>query len=133
MNINYISQEETNGCAIACLAMIMQKSYNEVANSLEVNNKGLDWMEVDRYLANNGYAVARKWKYDCTVKQNAIEWPPKPFGDIHLVQVMTKNNTIHMIILLQNGTVLDPANRELINLNDYAKVDYIAAIVPVFK
>ncbi len=135
--IERVRQEDTNGCGIACLAMITGKTYLEVRDELVYyDGSGLANHIIDEYLADHGYAVARKFeashwqqkKYGRTTRE---QWPVEPFADVHLCQVETWSDTNHFVVMLRDGTILDPYNEHIHSLDAYKDVWNIAGIVKV--
>ena len=134
MQITRVQQEEVYGCGIACLAMVTSKTYQEVCSWFKADRfqTGLTWWDIDGYLAEHGLAVARRWP----TTQNENEplerevWPLEPWADLHICQVRTPAMA-HFVVMLANGTCLDPATPEPKKLSDYESVDNITAVYDV--
>lgn len=124
----WVQQEDAHGCGIACLAMVTGKFYGEVKREFAPFEKGLTWWETDSYLVDHGYAVARKFKHAAHRKESR-EWPPEPFGDVHICQVFTPAGG-HFVVVLRDGTVLDPATSVQLHVSAYT-VEDMAAVVKV--
>ena len=78
-----------------------------------------------------GYAWARKCKVRTGFNNEPRKvWPPLPFGKLHWCQVTTKSGGAHAVIMLEDGTVLDPwtDTRTSLNHPDYTEVAFVAAI-----
>lgn len=144
MEINWVGQEENNGCGIACLAMITGKDYQQVRNEFARfdNSDGLDPFALDSYLADHGYAVARKyehaeWAHKRFSRTKRETWTPEPFAEVHLAQVQssTEPPRNHFVVVLSDGHVLDPAIKPHpmilypLRLYHYSQVWNVAGIV----
>jgi hypothetical protein len=120
------------GCWVAAMAMLTGKTYAEVKaeTGSAWKDGGHDW-KTDQYLGQNGYAVARYYHHDqfkqtepnedgarFNIKRE--EWPMKSFAPVHMCVVRTSIS--HCVVMLPDGTVLDPATPELRTLTDYAEV-----------
>lgn len=131
----WVRQEDSNGCGIACLAMILEKTYTEVlAEFTYFDGTGLDNHIVDEYLADKGYAVSRKYKAAHWNQPRYSNNPRKdflgePFAQIHLVQARIGDRN-HYVVMLRDGTVLDPITPkpqtidgyEILNITGIAKL-----------
>ena len=58
----FVRQEDENGCAAACMAMILGKTYEEVLKSFlnDFGKQGIQISPVISYLSENGVDVIRK-------------------------------------------------------------------------
>jgi hypothetical protein len=58
------------------------------------------------------------------------EWPPAPFGPIHLALVRRRKESprAHWVVLLADGTVLDPFTTETMALHSYYRVYHVGAV-----
>lgn len=132
--INWIQQQDSRGCVIAALAMITGKTYEEVRDDITVFiGSGLTSFEADQYLVEHGFAVARKYKHILYNKSDREIWPPEPWMDMHLCFVWPQKTGrgCHAVVMLKDGTVLDPDTSETKRLNDYYKVDNVTGVVKV--
>lgn len=135
-DIKWIGQEDSNGCSLAALAMVLGKTYREVRSDwLHFENRGISFFEYDRYLAEKGYAVARIYKHSHASKNDLKQWPIEPFADIHIctVKISDDSSVHHTVVMLRDGTILDPLTPSPRALSDYVRVDNIAGIVPINK
>jgi hypothetical protein len=138
--ISWIKQEDPAGCVPACLAMITGKTYREVADYLaprvstwgaDAEGKyvetvgisfaehGMDFCKAYYYLMEHGFA----WQSIGEVQYNNRDkriWPPEPWADLHLCDVRTSG--FHAVVMLRDGTVLDPLTPEPKRLSDYGAV-----------
>ena len=134
LHVTLVRQKEANGCIVAALAMLTGKSYDEVRadhifSGLAEEAKGCSFREVEEYLFRHGLA----WQevYRCGPPGNTMKsvWPPEPWADAHICEVQT--GQAHAVVLLRDGTVLDPLHDEPKRLTDYAQVYSVRAVYSV--
>lgn len=123
-------QEEPNGCGIAALAMLLGLTYAEARAEVAARlsqHGGVSVFLLDQTLALHGYAVARRFSH------NSTPWPPRPFAAAHLclVRVTHAAPVDHWVVMLDSGDVLDPLLGYPVDLTYYARVDSVAAVVPL--
>lgn len=134
--IAHIRQEDAYGCGPACLAMVTGRSYREVRDWFRVRawqnarrdgrtlddvvreavepqdfaRFGIDHWEIERYLAEHGYACALRWK-DVRLGEARTSWPPTPIAEASICCVQTVAGG-HFVVWLRDGRVLNPAGGE---------------------
>jgi len=137
MSVQWVRQEDAYGCVIACLSMIVGRTYADVkaelqcypaAQGRDFNAEGFNFFEADAYLAEQGYAIARKYRN--YLKQPRDVWPPAPWSDLHISDVIVFEGASmsHAVVVLADGSVLDPLCSERKRLTDYFKVHNVAAV-----
>jgi predicted double-glycine peptidase len=133
--IERVQQKHSHGCGMAALAMVTGKTYDEVYawfKNLKYREQGLSYHDVIDYLTEHGYAVNWKWMITHNEETNKPReiWPCEPWADMHIVQV---ENTImyHFVVLLKDGTVLDPLTPEKKTLADYKRVTQMIAVYKI--
>lgn len=110
-----IRQEEAYGCGIACVAMILGKTYAEVRNDFlnDFEKKGMPHSKFIDYLGDHGYSV---------IKKEIVFWPStdftheellKPFAPLHLVNVQPQYDAAnrHSIVMDAKGKLFCPAGQ----------------------
>ena len=131
VTIAHVRQEEAFGCGPACLAMITGRPYREVRDWFkgpawlnarhdgrelskqerevvelhDFTRHGISDWEVRNYVANHGLASA------------LLPGRVEPFADAHLCSVQMVNGS-HFVVLLRDGTLLDPARDGVHSLDD---------------
>jgi hypothetical protein len=126
-----VRQHDSMGCQIAVTAMLLDCSYAEAKALYPLyNNGGQGYFILDTLLAEQGYAVARLWRHDGLRKCPRDPWPPQPWADVHWCQVINQYGG-HAVIMLRDGTVLDPALDEPQRLRDYVEVNHVTAVYRV--
>jgi hypothetical protein len=132
MDVRLVRQEDKYGCAVASLAMVTGKSYAEVraAFSHDFTKEGVVFFAWEEYLTHSGYAVARKMQYDALKKSTREPWPAEPFAGVHICEVLTDAGG-HVVVMLRDGTVLDPATDEPRRLADYKSVNFVTGVYKV--
>jgi hypothetical protein len=97
----------------------------------DLNRNGPVMQNMDRYLAERGFAVCRLFLRDLFHPRTV--WPPEPFADTHLchVKVWQGARNTHWVVMLGDGSVLDPGMAQPKRLTDYYEVYNVAAVVRV--
>lgn len=108
-----VIQEDKCGCIPACIATILQKTYQEVVGHFKQDfSKGGIWLDsiTAYYLAGYGfdiYWLVNKYANDYNLDRKRML---RPFADIHIVSI--KNyidlKSGHAIIMTKNGLLFDP-------------------------
>ena len=124
--VEYVESDEPSGCVIACLAMVTGKSYQEVKQGMrqywknEGSDNGTNDEAFEAYLAARGYAV-QHLSHDYIPEDKLIEpWPPAPWAPIHTADVYADGG--HAVVVLHDGTVLDPNDTGIKSLDQYHRV-----------
>lgn len=128
--LRYVAQEEPQGCAVACLAMILGCTYAEARARIHVDtSKGITSTVYDGALVEAGFALARVYRHDPVRGVKREAWPPPPFAPIHIASTETAQGG-HAVVMLVDGTVLDPWDRSRTTLRhpDYLAVHCVAGI-----
>lgn len=134
--MKHVQQKHSQGCLVAALAIVLGLEYDEALSILEPSGNEPDWrhgftfVDFDNALVERGWAVARKFRW----LRGNIErqpWPPAPWANVHLALVRCTENTSHAVILLRDGTVMDPLASSPRKLTDYVSVDNVAALTPL--
>jgi hypothetical protein len=127
MTPTHVLQEDAYGCGLACIAMVTGQTYQAVLADFTYRDHGItDWSLRD-YLGDKGYATI--WKHPCRMSTNTMRenWPPALWADVHIAQVYLPAGG-HFIVVLRDGTVLDPATTQPRRWEDYPNVGNIGAI-----
>lgn len=126
-----IQQKQNCGCTVAAVAMAVGKSYEEVAaiSTRDFDNDGVqleDWLD---YLFENGFAFHRVYRVTHLqgVNRERGTWPPAPFAPIHLCSVVVPQGS-HAVVMLDDGTVLDPNSETRTRLSDYQAVHFVLGL-----
>lgn len=137
--IKRIQQQDLMGCGIACAAMIRGFSYADTRDlfirlggdeSRLTQRAGIDTCQMEELLLICGFALARKYRFNQFTNNERDAWPPEPFADLHLCQVRVGNRG-HFVVMLKDGTVLDPAATGQKQLSSYEQVDFVAAVASI--
>ncbi len=134
-----IQQKHRYGCGPACLSMISGIPYDDIIAEIGGDfseNRGITHCFMDDWLFNHGFSVSRIYKYyqrSDESHENLVRdpWPPKPWADIHLVQLQLVGGA-HFVLWLNDGRVLDPNRDDSPTLSDkcYVEINQIAGIHP---
>lgn len=129
--VRLIRQKEANGCVVACMAMVSGKTYDEaradhIFSELADDAKGCSFREAEEYLWRHGFAWQEIYRCGPPGNTNKTVWPPAPWADVHVCEVRT--GQAHAVVLLKDGSVLDPLCDEPKRLTDYAEVYSVRAV-----
>lgn len=119
---------------MAALAMATGKTYDYVWDYFknpEHRERGITYHEVIAFLGDHGFAVNWKWRNTQNEERNKPRepWPAEPWTDVHIVEV--ENSVMyHFVVMLKDGTILDPLTSEKKMLSDYKRV---TQMIGVFK
>lgn len=118
------------------MAMLLDIPYEEscaTLSGLGSNRHGGDWdvdavshIDVDRVLAERGWFHQRRYK--AWAADSA--WPPEPFAPIHYACVTQPSNNYHLVVMLEDGTVLDPMREGEFTLADWSEVSNVCGLLP---
>lgn len=130
-------EQVPGGCSVAVVAMVTGLTQPAVLNTFKTfcGHCGTDDETLDHLLAELGYAVQRKWPDKQFDGEKRKPWPPKSWADLHICSVYQTRGDVdgHYVAMDRKGIVLDPADAERTpsRLSRYARVEWVAAIVPV--
>jgi hypothetical protein len=115
--------------------MVLGVSYEEAAAKLATDpaifdTSGSGYHVLESQLVHHGYAVSRKWRVFQPGNQQRDQWPCEPFADLHWCEVISGGRG-HAVLMLGDGTVLDPMSDEPKRLSDYEEVNFVAAVIPI--
>lgn len=136
--IRHVRQEDPSGCVVASLAMVTGRTYAEVKRYFEGmsfdEKGGITHTDAQQYLSDTGFAGALKYRFmprfarvDCPNREFRAPWP-EPFAPAHLIGI---NSGRHCVVLLPDGTVLDPLHEAPRRLEDCGEVAYVLGVFDV--
>jgi hypothetical protein len=134
--VQLVRQKQKYGCTAAVLAMVLGTTYEEAAAKLATDpalfdESGSGYHVLESQLVQHGFAISRKWRVYQPGNQKRDQWPCEPFADLHWCEVIADGGFGHAVLLLRDGTVLDPMSDEPKRLTDYSEVNFVAALVPL--
>ena len=131
MSIKRVAQEDADGCAIACVAMVLGWTYQEARGYLRIAAEddagvlhGIHSGVVQEALAQHGWMCRVHYRHNSVTKSDRAEWPPPPFAPVHIAFVNVPNNH-HAVVVTATGDVLDPNSTARTRLTDFSKVDQV--------
>lgn len=132
MNIRLVTQEDANGCGIACIAMVRGVTYAEAKRlfherywgDYSFHNDGMAAVLLDAVLADAGFAVQRLYR-----NVNDPQWH-RPFAPVHICRVTSAVHD-HFVVMTEDGTVLDPSQYPPRRLSDYPLIRDVAGLYKV--
>lgn len=137
MIVSYVAQPNGYGCAIACVAMIVGKTYDEAERwfldqglareRLERGVYDALWLEA---LDRHGFVYVNRWR--CDPYHNHSDrpvWPPEPFAPVHIFCSDVAAGH-HAAVMMADGAVLDPYKRErtAITHPDYLQIYQVVGV-----
>ena len=130
--VTYVPATEDNACMVACLAMVTGKTFDEVFRDMDKywKNEGHSMGTSDdawiAYLSAHGYAI-QDIDHEYTPDERLIEpWPIRPFAPIHIVFVFSEGS--HAVVMLEDGTILDPTDIHYKSRHEYHRVYRIVGV-----
>src|SRR5678815_1007995 len=125
----YVSQPNSYGCAIAYVAMIVGKTYDEMEAWFLEQGLARERMEAGIYdviwreaLDRHGFTHVQRYRCDPFRNRcDRSDWPPAPFAPTHICCADVAAGS-HAVVMLADGAVLDPFKRERTSL---AHPDYL--------
>ena len=137
----HVRQEDAGGCGAATLAMIAGTTYTEAKDEIDTlpwwkfgNDEPtlgpVDWSDgggmssyhLDRCLYAHGFFKQTHyaaWGHDLTV----------PFAPVHWAMVQQPSNNHHFVVVLADGTVLDPMQDGRHTLGEWSRVLQVCGLV----
>ncbi len=124
-----IRQKHPRGCVVACYAMVLGCTYKEIET--EFRSLGI-WDEQGVYPGDDAkFLASRGLRCEGVYRGNWDgEWPPRPWVDLAVASVDAGGSDCwHRVVLVHDGTVLDPNRDEPCDLTNFAHIYNIRAIV----
>ena len=118
----YVSQLEKYGCAMACMAMILNVKYEDVKKLWDMKYGTIegvsDYMQAS-FLFSKGIVSFTTYQTEAWTqkKREPNEWI-KSFAPVHIVTVITSLG-VHALVWLNDGRVYDPNIRGVYSIKDY--------------
>jgi hypothetical protein len=136
VTVRHVRQEDASGCMVACLAMVTGRSYAEIRQYFVEHGRtfeggdgaGITEFDAEFYLADLGFAIARKYRWRWANVQRS-EWPTPPFAPVHILGV--RGSGAHGVVLLPDRTVLDLFIDSPRTLADYPEIAYMIGVFAV--
>lgn len=131
----YIESKHKNGCAIACMAMILGIDYDIIEQHFinDFTKGGIKIDIVRLYLNDNGMSIIEKRDFGFINREFGVRKMLEPFADIHYISfsqfIDTKFN--HAWVMLKNGTIYCPNIGRVIEPK--SKIYEISSILGCFR
>lgn len=110
--MDIVKQKDRNGCAVACVATVIGKSYDEVKKDFICNfiDDGIGFDVMAHYIASSGFDILKKTISFYTKVEFGREELLKPFAPIHIVHVLGKMDLTyaHVVIMDDKGILWCP-------------------------
>lgn len=109
--IKRVIKEQEFGCAVACLAMVTDKTYWDVAESFSIDftRKGMPRPEMMQWLADAGFAIILKEVQFYNHVNDARDEMLKPFALVHIVSLKqyVDSKLNHAVVMDSKGKLID--------------------------
>lgn len=132
MDIQHVKQEEPYGCVIACIAMILGKTYQEIKSMLPTdrgygNRNGMTSHDMISFLWLHGYIGLEFYKCESHTQRmrELNEWL-KPVATFNKVSVINEYGP-HAILWMPDGRVFDPNKYGVHSITDYKEYHSLTA------
>lgn len=145
--VTRIAQRHKDGCGRAVLAMLTGQTYEEVDQVIPARdgNRALELWQQERFLMERG------WFQRVILRREEApggKWPPAPFAPLHMAMVAGRaagrvlrttdgvllethgTGSGHSVVMLRDGTVLDPNSEGGWRLTDWPTVYVVVGLVP---
>jgi hypothetical protein len=127
-----VRQQDHHGCVIACIATVLEQPYGVVRAEFGEPGRGIIYSWWQEYLGRHGYAFQFFYRHNCFTKADREPWPLLPWTDLHFCCVDAGHGMgSHLVVMLRDGRVLDPASDEPRRITDYASVSYMAGLFQI--
>lgn len=119
-----VKQEHKSGCGIACIAMVMGKTYGEIVKEFlnDFDVEGMTTNLLMDYLGNAGFSIVFKQLSRWNHKDFAREEMLRPFAPVHILAIKWKADTNgHFVVMDKDGTLFCPSGKS----HDEVKSSYL--------
>ncbi|MGU3476920.1 hypothetical protein [Methylobacterium sp. D48H] len=117
-----VRQEDRYGCAIACVAMLLDRTYADMRAAVGEPGHGFTHDSLGELLIRGGYALQHVFRIDQVTQRPRPVWPLAPWAPIHVCTVDAGGPGSHLVVMLADGTIMDPATTTMGRLSDYRAV-----------
>lgn len=111
--IRFVQQKHELGCAVASIAMVLDREYDEIDLLFErsFDKQGLKSEQVRSIVCEHGFSVIEKRADGFMNVQRSNERMLKPFADIHIVtaQPYADSKLNHCFVMDAKGKIYDPS------------------------
>lgn len=138
--VRWVRQEDGAGCGAATLAMLTGRTYHEARDLIDslwpnvkdwtADGNGSNEFDLDRCLYADGAFIQRRyssWRDNGTA---AILPFPDPFAPLHYCMVRQPSNNYHFVVMLADGSVLDPMREGTFTLDEWPEVAQVVGVSP---
>lgn len=135
--VEFVFQQMDCSCMVACVAMIAGKSEdyimrNHYSFEHDFSTRGSYLSQATDILDKHfGFAYQTRHKFYAPTRMPREDWL-KPWGPLHLAEVQNlRDSGQHGVVVLEDGTVLDPACGIIQGLHRYPRVMSMTAFYKV--
>ena len=127
-----VRQEDENGCAIACLAMVLKKTYQQVRKDWRDDflKDGLTTNQMVEYLADHNMTVVLKTLLSYATKDSARDEMMRPFAPIHIINLkqFCDSPDDHVVVMTADGHLYCPGGMTEDEIRNAYMVDEVIGI-----
>jgi len=133
LKFQHVKQKHEFGCAIACMAMVLGKKYDEIAGQFHTDFSvdGLKHEHITGYVCDHGFALVHKSAGGHGDVKTSNRRMITPFADIHIVsaQPWADAEMNHCFVLDKRGRIFDPQHDTRPDFREYY---YIHSVLGFF-
>lgn len=131
--IELVRQQEPCGCGVACVAMISDKTYDEVASLLgewwSGRSSGMTHYVIFELLSHYGFALRNTFRANHEKYRSNEPWPPEPKAYAYIASISRASGG-HFVVWT-GEEVLDPMKDEPCTLDEYGGVNQLIAVYEI--
>jgi hypothetical protein len=129
-NIRPIRATRDHGCVLACLAMVLGRSEDDIDRDFRVdfNQKGVTCKVAQEYLTDQGLSVIDKTARSSNDIKRHNKRMLTPFAQAHIVTIQPEVDckANHSMVMTQAGKIIDPARPP------YEHYYYVLNVIGIF-
>lgn len=107
-----VEQKEPYGCTVACLAMVLGATYEDVQSQFinDFTKRAISFKQVLDYLGENGFSVLHKEAKCYNDRHLFRDELFRPFAPVHIVHVRPRADmkSSHVVVMDQKGKIFCP-------------------------
>lgn len=130
-----VRQEHSEGCLIACLAMVSDKTYADVFAMFtrhDPTESGLNEYQVQDFLSQHGFSfqIINKYSWMGEDKRRGV-WPAPLSAELTICRVDggRGGEWSHGIVVTRDGVAYDPVH----GVREWSEYDRVGSMMPLFR
>jgi hypothetical protein len=126
MPIQFVEQTHSAGCSIACLAMVMGRTYEDVCKDFytDFNDTGILNDVMVEYLSDFGYQTLTIELKSWSDPHFAFDILSRPYAPMHILSVKqyAESKNLHSIVMDIDGTIYNPNKNGWTDISKYYQI-----------